>query len=332
MDTVFIIRLRSYGFLHPGREQLRVVLKRSWPFIPGSTVYGLIAAALIRLDGGGTALPGAGTGGYHHLLSLVAAHQIRFTPLLPTADTVDLHSAAAYCQHAAALATGQRPTDGEAYYQSTPHAPLARDTLKIHGDQLYAFTNHRAGQSYQGFIFAPASWEGQLKRALRLTPFLPLGGKGKFALAEGKVIDQQPVTQFQADFETALADNQSVRLLTPMILQTGQPNWLLEESRAMLEMPRLRRYRQWRTGPYYDFTRAEFVEFGLGPGEGEDAAQYRMGKGAVSQAATGVPEQSRFVFDIDPELPGRVAEHFIQGVGHPNWTYLGWGQVVAEWI
>jgi CRISPR-associated Cas5-like protein len=105
MDTAFVVRLRSFGFLHPGRERLRTVLKRSWPFIPGSTLYGAVAAALIRLDGVGAALPGEGEGGYHRLLRLIAGElsRVRFTPLLPVGPDQTLESAEAYCRQAQAL-------------------------------------------------------------------------------------------------------------------------------------------------------------------------------------------------------------------------------------
>ena len=36
-------------------------------------------------------------------------------------------------------------------------------------------------------MFAPGAWGDELRRALRLLPFMPLGGKGKFSLVEGEV-------------------------------------------------------------------------------------------------------------------------------------------------
>lgn len=335
MDTVFIVRLRSYGFLHPGRERLRTVLKRSWPFIPGSTLYGAVAAALIRLDGVGQAPPGEGQGGYHRLLRLIADERsrVRFAPLLPVEEEGHIKSAQDYCQRAQALYAGlegQRPGVG-AFHFTTPHAPLARDTLQIHGDQLYAFSNHRAMQTYEGFVFAPGAWGNELRRALRLLPFMPLGGKGKFSLAEGEVAGQVALDDFRSELEKALAGMEAVRLLTPMILQDGSPNWLMEKATAVTHLPRLRRYRAWRTGAYYDFLQGTFEELGVGPGEGEEAKQYRLPNGAESRAATGIPERSRFVLPADGEVPAQVAEGFIHGVGHPNWSYLGWGQVVVEW-
>lgn len=48
--VIAIVHLTSFGFLHPGRERFKRVTKEAWPFIPGSTLYGAVAAALIRLD------------------------------------------------------------------------------------------------------------------------------------------------------------------------------------------------------------------------------------------------------------------------------------------
>jgi hypothetical protein len=331
MDTVFRVRLRSYGFLHPGRERLRTVLKRSWPFLPGSTLYGAVAAALIRLDGVGTEPLGEGAGGYHRLLRLIAQgkeeSRVRFTPLLPVAEGQALRSAEEYCRQARLLYEQLEP----AFFLTTPHAPLARETLQIHGDQLYAFSSHRAGQAYEGFVFAPGDWEDDLWRALRLLPLLPLGGKGKFSLAEGEIAGRENLAQLRAVLEGSLRGGEAVRLLTPMILQDGQPNWLMEEAEAVTDLPRLRRYRAWRTGAYYDFLEGRFDEVGIGPGEGEQAAQYGLPSGAESRAATGIPEGSRFVLPAGADQAAKVAEHFVRGVGHPNWTYLGWGQVVVEW-
>jgi hypothetical protein len=329
MDTAFVVRLRSFGFLHPGRERLRTVLKRSWPFIPGSTLYGAVAAALIRLDGVGAALPGEGEGGYHRLLRLIAGElsRVRFTPLLPVGPDQTLESAEAYCRQAQALYEG----DGESFYFATPHAPLARNTLQIHGDQLYAFSNHRSLQTYVGFVFAPEAWGDDLRRALRLLPFMPLGGKGKFSLTEGEIVNQRTLNDFRAEFEAALGKMGAVRLLTPMILQNGASNWLMEKATAVTHLPRLRRYRVWRTGAYYDFLNETFEELGVGPGEGEEKEDYGLPSGAESRAATGVPERTCFLLLAEADLATQVADIFIHGAGHLNWTYLGWGQVVAEW-
>jgi hypothetical protein len=334
MDTVFAVRVRSYGFLHPGRERLRTVLKQSWPFVPGSTLYGAVATALIRLDGVGDGPPSQGQGGYQRLLQLIAGQQsqVRFTPLLPMNEGTEITSAAAYCQLAREVyeqVEGRRPNTPPLFF-TTPHAPLSRDTLQIHGDQLYAFSNHRADLAYAGFVFAPATWENDLRRALRLLPLLPFGGKGKFSMAEGEVAGRLPLDRFRADLRATVQATPEVWLLTPMILQAGAPNWLLEGATAVTHLPRLRRYRSWRTGAYYDFIRGEFDEFGIGPGEGEDDSQYGLPSGAESRAATGVPERSRFVLPAQPDLADKVTEAFIRGVGHPNWTYLGWGQVVVE--
>jgi hypothetical protein len=97
-------------------------------------------------------------------------------------------------------------------------------------------------------------------------------------------------------------------------------------------MERLRRYRVWRTGRYYNAQEDNFDKpLGTEPEEvhkeiapPEDAVLLPGGR--ESAAVQAVPERSRFQV-----LPGDdVTSWFIEGVGNPSWTYLGWGQVVIE--
>jgi hypothetical protein len=343
-DTVFVVRLTSYGFFHSGRERLRVqVLKRTWEHIPGSTLYGAVAAALIRLDGvKDDDRPieedpsfDKGLGGYHELLRAVREHRVRFTPLLPLAPGEGICSGEAYCVqvmrlHAALYGDGpEKPRRQEqALFHTTPHAPRSRGTEQIHGDQLFAVRTHRPLLKYSGFIFADAELEPLLQRALRLFPFIPVGGRGKFSLVEGRLVNSGPLNDFTNTLrEWASGRNGWLRLLTPMMLGGGQATELLVGSGREVVMARPRRYRVWRTGRYFDAVRDTFGRAtGMEPGEGEDPAAPFLPGGRESESAQAVPERSRFrLLEGDD-----AARWFVEGVGHPSWTYLGWGQVVIE--
>lgn len=340
-DTAFVVHLRSYGFFHSGRERLQVqVLKRTWEHIPGSTVYGALATALIRLDGldEGARPFESGPGGYHALLRAVKAGQIRFTPLLPVADTVakaEEWSGQRYCEQAARLHAALYGDIAEkggrhetALFHTTPHAPLSRTAEQIHGDQLFALRTHRPLLDYYGFVFADAGLESLLRRALSLLPFIPVGGKGKFSLVEGELLGGRLLKDFEGEMRQ-WADGRAgwVRLLTPMVLgDAGVPPLLSGNGREIV-MSGLRRYRVWRTGRYYDAVQGAFGRaMGTEPGAGEDPNAPFLPGGLESEAAQAVPERSRFrLLEGDD-----AARWFIEGVGNPSWTYLGWGQVVIE--
>jgi hypothetical protein len=355
-DTVLTVRLRSYGFFHSGRERLRVrVVKRCWEFIPGSTLYGAVAAALIRLDGldPDEPVPLHGNGGYQRLLQAVAGGQIRFTPLLPDPGDPqpDIHTAQDYCRTALWLrsalygdplpeAMAQAPEPHtlrrlRGVMQTTPHAPLDRRTLQVHESDLYATAVHRQRQAYSGFIFAGApDLPDLLRPALRYLPLLPFGGKGKFTCVEAELEGEVGnLPGFQAELEGYLAglgssERVEVRLLTPLALQDGDDSLLMRRSEEMY-FSRLRRYRAWRTGHYYapydPDAQDGFVPVGLDREE-------NVPRGTESTPVLGVPEGSRFRFSVREEtraeLCAELARAFVEGDGNPAWTYLGWGQVV----
>jgi hypothetical protein len=327
MDTVYQIRLRSYGFLHPGREQLRTdVLKRAWSFIPGSTLYGAVAAALIRLDGIDPHHPYSAQGGFHDLLRQVKTEQIRFTPLVPA--LADEFTATAYSQ--AALYRTQP------LFQTIPHAPISRPTEHIHGDQLYAFSMHRPVIEYVGYVFGNSATETLLRRALRLLPIIPLGGKGKFSLVEGQITMQQSRTRFERDLQEALTsltatDGIWLQLLTPMLLQEGAENWLLVHARESM-VSRVQRYRIWQSGTVFDLRAPnQIARRGIEAEEEIPIESILNPGGEETRAVTGIPEGSRFRMDATPQRVKEIAQYFITGLGHPGWAYAGWGQVVIEW-
>ncbi len=336
-DTAFVVHLRSYGFFHSGRERLRTqVLKRTWEHVPGSTLYGAVAAALIRLDGmDPKASPYQnGPGGYHALMGAVKDQQIRFTPLLPVAQEIKAQAwtGLAYCEQAQRLqaVVSPDPAGGaqaheKKLFHTTPHAPLNRSTEQIHSDNLFVVRTHRPFLDYYGFIFADGGLEPLLQRALRLLPFIPFGGKGKFSAVEANLIGARPLAAFQDEFQTQEGEGW-LRLLTPMVLRDGLTNELLS-GREIKQMNGLRRYRVWRTGRYYDAQKGGFgPEMGMEPGEGAASRSPLLAGGAESQAVLAVPERSCFRRLAQDD----VARWFVEGVGNPSWTYLGWGQIVLE--
>lgn len=343
MDTVFVVHVRSFGFFHSGRERLLVqVLKRTWEFIPGSTLYGAVCSGLIRLDGPGEPGTLQGREGYRRLLSAVAAGNLRFTPLIPveapledeelrrfdapdfSRRTLALHSTV-YSDRAPAKEPVRR-----SWLFTTPHAPLGRDTEQIHGDQLYALATHQAQQGYYGFIFGEQGIRPFLERALRMLPFVSLGGKGKFSLAEGCIVHQRDLATFQDELVRHVERNaqQWVRLLTPAIVGQGR-DWLMTAAEQMV-IKRFRRYRVWRTGDYYDQTDPSgLASYGMELGLGEDPGALRLPAGRESDPVTGIPERSRFCVDAT-QHGVELARCFVRGVGRPDWAALGWGQVVIE--
>jgi hypothetical protein len=339
-DRVLLVHLRSYGFFHSGRERLVVqVLKRTWEHIPGGTVYGALAAALLRLEPVNLAAESLdidnGQGGYFDLLRAVRAGQIRFTPLLPAASP--LTSGQAYCQQAMRLARpGPLTDEGETraarlasqLYHTSPHAPLARATEQIYGDQLFALRTHQPQLDYYGFIFTRAEHCPWLEKGLSYFPCMPFGGRGKFSLVEAAVVGEQPLDDFSRALQ-AWAEERGgwVRLLTPLVLpRTGIAEPLANGVVEEIIMTGLQRYRVWRTGIY--FNGQEFDQpVGVGPYYGGDDAPLQAG-GAESVAVQAVPERSRFRLPQN-DLASAV-RWFIQGAGHLGWRYLGWGQVVIE--
>lgn len=334
-DRVFVVHLRSYGFFHSGRERLRVqVLKRTWEHIPGGTLYGALAAALIRLDPPAdldNITPDHDEGRYFEMLRAVQAGEIRFTPLLPSPS--ELKSGAKYCTQAMHLLAAlygegeQQPQKADCkLLHTTPHAPLARATEQIHGDQLFAIRTHRPQLDYYGFIFGKTAHRSWLEKALGLFPIMPVGGQGKFSLVEGELLAEEPLTRFRSDLEKWAADRLGwVRLLTPLVLpSSGVAEPLAQGVVEEMVMTRFQRYRVWRTGRYFngdDFDRP----FGTDQGYTADYAPFLAG-GEESVAVQAMPERSRFRL----KNPADAVRWFIEGTGHPGWSYLGWGQVVIE--
>ncbi len=349
-DHVFVIHLRSYGFFHSGRERLVVqVLKRTWDHIPGSTLYGALASALLHLDppmdydksGDKEALRtldqktvNGGQGQYFDLLRAVEKQQIRFTPLLPSVEP--LKCGETYCKQAMRLIRRnffkrKEPSSAKVarkLFHTTPHAPLARGTEQIHGDQLFALQNHRSQLDYYGFIFAKVEHRPWLEKALSFFPFMPVGGRGKFSLVEGQILDDKPLTEFRDELANWTAECDGwIHLLTPLIRPgKGIAEPLDINQVEEVVMTGFQRYRVWRTGLYFN---GQSFDDPVGADHyyGNDNSPLQTG-GAESVAVQAVPERSRF--RLKDKARANATRWFIEGVGHPGWSYLGWGQVVIE--
>jgi len=314
---IAVIHLTSYGFLHPGRERFKRVTKEAWPLIPGSTLYGAVAAALIRLDChleqasleacAHCQANGRTDCGYMALLSEVKAKRLRFSPLVVSAfmPKQEFYTAADYSREAAQAA---------ARLGICPRAPLGRETATIYKERLHGLVAHQPLQHYRGFVRTTAGFLQRLKRAFRSIPFFPFGGgRGKFTQVEAQIV-------YKFTNESDFCPPQAVTrlsLLTPAILPPGSRSLgnIGGSSKYDLENFRLRRYTFWRTGLYWEEgDKTQFKDYG-GP----------TIQAHLTQARLGLAEET--VLHLPAPQPGAIQRLFLDGLGAPDYTYLGWGQV-----
>ena len=316
--NIYIAHLKSYGFLHPGRERWRQVVKRCWDIIPGATLYGALSHVLIKLDCSqrdGAAESNCKSGqcspcGYQRLLNLIKERKLRFSPLIPSKKGIT--TAVEYCRVAKEI----KPN-----FITTPHAPIDRGRKTIYGDLLYGIVGHQPFQDYYGFIAEDTdniteSFFHQLQRAFRAFPFFSFGGRGKYSTVEGRIVKTITAAEFLKGMREAILEEKPwVSLLTPMIMNEND-NWLLKTNNLeTMVIPRPQRYRVWRTGLYADH--GELKMYGRNLKENE----------CQTESVFGFPEGSRFKVNVSDELLG---QSFIEGMGNRDWTYLGWGQVIID--
>ncbi|MBW1953922.1 MAG: hypothetical protein JRI66_12730 [Deltaproteobacteria bacterium] len=316
-NVIAIIHLTSYGFLHPGRERFKRVTKEAWPLIPGSTLYGAVAAALIRLDcqreqasldNCNQCIANKQTRcGYLALLTEVQEKRLRFSPLVVSAFKPDqgFYTAADYSREAVQAA---------ARLGICPRAPLGRETATIYKERLHGLVAHQPFQHYRGFVRTTAGFLPQLQRALRALPFFPFGGgRGKFTQAEAQIVRQY---SNHSDF-CPPRPLTHLGLLTPAILPASCRSLgsIGGSEKYDLENFRLRRYTFWRTGLYWEegYT-AEFKGYG-GPSIQKHLTQARLG----------LTEET--VLHLSEPQPQAIQRLFLEGLGASDYTYLGWGQV-----
>lgn len=331
MNRALLVDVTTYGFFHAGVEPLRrEVLKRTWSLLPGATFFGALQAAMIRLDG----LHGPGPTA---LLKGLTEARLRFTPILPDPHA-QINDAASYCQQAHLHFLQEQgeltSTVATLGYQTTPHAPISRRNGQIEGSLLYAMEAHRSQQHYRGWIFCSKDLESSIRRAIGLLPFIPLGGKGKFATAEAEIcksIDTQQLKQELLKKLNALPGSVTVELAMPMAYQGSHSALVDKAEQVALRPPR--RYRVWRTGHYPSVTQ-QTEQHAYGP-ELDDAdlpmawlggSGYRRGQ--TSESVVALPERSRFIFSRDHSAA--IADAFVAGLGRADWSCLGWGQLFVH--
>ncbi len=307
--NIAIVHLTSYGFLHPGREGFKRVTKEAWRLIPGSTLYGAVTAALMRLDCPkeqadlDSCAECSAACGYRALLAEVQAQRLRFSPLVATSRQENWYTAQEYSQDAA---------NASVRLGISPRAPLSRDTGAIHQDRLHGLVVHQPFQHYRGFVCTtPAFRRDHLQRALTALPFFPFGGgRGKFTQVEANIIQEfDNISDFCPPRPVPC-----LTLLTPAILASPQVADLVGGMTCEVANFSLRRYTFWRTGLYWEEGKTEPQAYG-----GDKIESH------FTLARVGLAETAELHLK-DPE-PQLVQQLFITGLGAADFTYLGWGQV-----
>ena len=184
-----------------------------------------------------------------------------------------------------------------------------------------------------------------------MLPFLPLGGKGKFTVAEARIQRNDSTVQLRdrlADsIRTEVDANQDkhngidIEMVTPLVLQNNDMALMQQADRWYPKS--LRRYRVWRTGIYPDITNSKggrnFYKKGRklhadDPTTGQAEHQpsdsppsdnwHEHVVGRTSQAVPALADGSKFGFAKDKV--DLLADAFIKGIGRTDWASLGWGQ------
>lgn len=317
---IAVIHLTSFGFLHPGRERFKRVTKEAWRLIPGSTLYGAVAAALIRLDCpqeraeaeacGACFNNGSSPCGYAALLQEVQENRLRFSPLVVSEfkKEQNFYTAADYSREAARTLTR---------LSICPRAPLDRETGGVYKERLHGLVAHQPLQSYRGFIVAtPEFLQNHLRRALLALPFFPFGGgRGKFTQVEANIVQEYANASDFCPPQPAAR----LGLLTPAILPPGAKSLgpIGGSGTFALANFRLRRYTCWRTGLYWEATALK--SYG-GPAVRDHLTQARLG--LAEDAVLHLQEPK-------PEAEA-IQKLFLCGLGAPDFSYLGWGQVYFQ--
>lgn len=338
--AVSILRLRVFGFLHAGRERQRQLFKRTWPLLPGSTVYGALCASMILSRCVRRAGDGDITGIAKHCLQCgkcpfpgwlqhirpkedpLMEGTLRFSPFLPVeeglklANALDFNDLARKLGEEWGLWTGE-PQRARNLWMS-PHLSRLRDTGAAAPGSLHALEHHAAGQVYRGFVLHPddEDFRKSLDAAILTLPLVPFGGRGKFCQAEGTVESTMPAEGFMAALRERFQSTvmpEAAWLLTPYPLEEGtKPAAQLDRDFESYP-PRFRRYQVWREGPY--------------PARLSGKRVFQDEKGE-SRAVLVLAEGTRM--KVKGKDESRLADNFLRGVGNVDWTYLGWGQVIYQ--
>ncbi|MCU0589836.1 MAG: hypothetical protein MUF52_17005 [Syntrophobacteraceae bacterium] len=314
---LLVVRLKSFGALHPGAERWRRVTKESWPFVPGSTLYGAVASTLMRMtcredlalittgDCRQCLESGEAACGYAMLLNVMrdgGTPAPRFSPLVPgPRETATPYSSRDYARDAAALSRGAGGI--------LPRAPLDRARLSIHGDRLHGLEAHPASRTYRGFVTLRPELVDTFRKALRWLTLFPFGG------GRGKLVQVEAAVEHEYDPPEAFLDGSPpahLRLLSPAILR-GPSDLRVPEIQEIAGFS-MRGYRFWRTGLYWEAGR--WLAYGT---SGAGRRQWHL-----TRSRLGLPEGTGFRLQASAEAIGRW---FLEGLGDPDFTRLGWGQV-----
>ncbi|MHA1757062.1 MAG: hypothetical protein ACTSVV_09845 [Promethearchaeota archaeon] len=303
---IAIIRIKSYSFLHLGKERWKRVIKKTWNYIPGSTLYGIIANCLIRLEcQKGVATTencnncldnGSIECGYKLLLKQIKDHNIRFSPLIPS--QVKVENAKDYCS-----------IGNKIWIKMglTPHAPIDREHFKIYRDQLFGVLTHQPFQQYWGFIVLKEnSFKDYLKKPLRLLPLTPFGGRGKFSQIDANIIKIMDSELFLEGLNELYRGN--IKLITPAIINDSILEFIKNAKCYDFD---IKWYRFWRVGLYWE-------NGALRTYEEKSNNQLRIKRG-ISEGAV--------IKLLDFDLK-KLKNYFIRGIGDPDWANLGWGQII----
>ncbi len=315
--SLVVVRLKSFGPLHLGAERWRRVTKESWPFIPGSTLYGAVAHTLMKMTcrkGVRSITTGdcrecldskearCGYALLHEEMGKAQDSSLRFSPLVTSVhESGTPYTASAYARDAAAL---QRGAGG-----ILPRAPLDRGRLAIYGDRLHGLEVHPPGRVYRGFVTLHPDLLPLFRKALRWLSLFPFGGgRGKFSQVEAQV---EHVFDSAGPFMDVSLPRR-LKLLSPAILRG--PDDLRSPNIEGVSAFRLRRYRFWRTGWYPEGGGQVLYGTADGPRKSRHMTPPRLG----------LPEETRLHRGEDAADAQRW---FLQGFGDPDFTRYGWGQV-----
>jgi hypothetical protein len=324
--SVAVIRLLSFGFLHPGRERFKRVTKECWRIIPGSTLYGAVAAALIRTD------CKKGQASFENCLNCVDQknpfkcgyaellirgkekdNMWRFSPLVCLKDSQrekQAYDLLQYCIDA----DGSRPQ-----MAVVPRAPRSRTTGSISGSRLHGIVAHMPFQEYWGYVLAPQPFiQDKLNKALFALQLFPFaGGRGKFTQVSAELIHVTDVENFARRIDSL--NNPILKLLTPAIVDSTPLDRIAGIDDFLISGFRPRLYSSWRTGFYTENKEPKFYPNQFNKNETSPCLGLSPGLSISFKKPLDQAEQKTELKNL-----------LIKGFGQADYVRLGWGQMIIK--